>query len=787
MATTSRTRSDSAHEGLKAWLFAVVLSSAVAFIYQPAWHGGFVWDDEQVIADRELQSLHGLYRVWFDISAAQQQYYPLAFSVLWVERKVWGDTMLGYHFVNIVLHVLCALLVLRVLQRLAIPGAFLASALFALHPLQVESVAWIVELKNILSTIFYLGAAIAYLRFDQSRKAGNYVGALALFLMALLCKTATLTLPAALLVVFWWQRGRWSWQCDVVPLLPFFVVGAMAGCVTLWVESKPLLDLAIWQRCLLPGRTSWFYLWKLFWPAGLTPIYPRWNLDEAIAWQCLLTLGMALLIVAAWAIRKSMRGPFAALVFFLGSLFPVLGLFHPAYFDHSFVADHFVYLPSIGMFAIFSAGVAGWLHRSDGWRRSAWQVACAALLTVLGILSWRQSHAFNGIEAHSRATLAGNPRSFAAHSNLGVALTGMGKYDEAIAHYRKAIDLAPPVAALHVNVGAALYGSGQRQNAMAEYRAALQIDPEHAEAHHSLGNLLVEAGWNEEALVHFRKAVELKPQVADYRNNLGVLLLAGGRVSEAIAQFRRSAALEPLNVEAHYGLGRALAAGGQDAEAVVEYEKALEIQPQHAKAHYDLALALNSSGKVEQAILHYQNALEANPGFAEALNNLAVLFVQQGRLDEARDCLRRALEVKPGYQSAGRNLAIVESERDALLKVLAERREAIRARPDDPSLLNDTAWMLATNPNASLRNGADAVAMAQRAVQLTGGGDPVVLATLAAAYAETGRFSDAVATAHRAHTIAAGRNLTTLADLLQSGIRRFRAKSPFRLPPQHPR
>ncbi len=779
--------SDSSHgkcASLRAWLFAVALLVAVVFIYQPAWHGGFIWDDEEVAAAPELQSLHGLYRIWFEIGATQRQYHPLLTSFLWVEHKLWGDTMLGYHLVNIVLHVAASLMLLRVLQRLAIPGAFLAAALFALHPVQVESVAWIIELKNILSTIFYLGAALVYLRFDQSRKRSAYVGAWVLFVISLLCKTITATFPAALLVVFWWQRGRLDWRRDVLPLIPFFIVGAMSGLVTARVEEKPLLELTLGVRCLLPGRTTWFYLWKLFWPTELTPIYPRWNLDEAIGWQCLFTIAVALLVSALWAIRRWSRGPLAASLFFLGSIFPLLGFFRAAYFDHSFVADHFVYLPSIGIFTMFSAGVALWLQRMDGWRKQACQMGCVILLLVLGILSWRQSHSFNGMEAHSRATLANNPACFVAHNNLGMFLTGRGKFEEAIAHYRKAIEIMPARETPHVNLAVTLYRIGQTETAIAEYGEALKIKPDLAEAQNGLANLLLGTGRNEEALVHFKRAVELKPHVAEYRNNLGVLLLGGGQIHDAIEQLRKALEIDPGYAEAHYSLGMALAKDGQIRDAIAEYRKALELKPDHPKAHYDLALALNASGQTEEAVANYQKALEVKSDSIEAMNNLSAIFFHEGRLDEAIHWLRKALETKPDYQSAQRNLPVVEAEREKVLKALAGRREEIRTKPEDASLLNATAWMLATNPNASVRNGAEAVELARRAVQLTEGKEPVMIGTLAAAYAETGRFAEAVETARQAQRIASEQKLPALADLLQSRIRLFEAKTAFRKTPK---
>ena len=322
------------------------------------------------------------------------------------------------------------------------------------------------------------------------------------------------------------------------------------------------------------------------------------------------------------------------------------------------------------------------------------------------------------------------------------------------------------------------------QTVISCYSKMLEMDPGNVQTHHSLGNLLVGAGRSEEALVHFKKAVELRPDVAEYRNNLGVLLLADGQVSEAVGHFRKALESDPLYAETHYNLGMALAKGGQVGDAIAEYRKALELQPEHPKAHYDLALALSATGQTGEAIAHYQKALEVKPDSIEAMNNLSAIFFREGRLDESIHWLQKALETKPDYQSARRNLALVEAERDKMIKTLAVRREEIRTKPEDASLLNDTAWMLATNPNASVRNGTEAVELARRAVQLTDSKEPMMLGTLAAAYAEASRFPEAVETARHAQRIASEQKLPALADLLQSRIRLFEAKSPFHEAPK---
>ena len=380
-------------------------------VYQPAWQGGFIWDDEGHVTRPELRSWQGLCRIWFNLGATQQ-YYPLLHSAFWTEHILWGDATLGYHLLNIALHALAALLVAWILRRLAVPGAYLAAAIFALHPVQVESVAWITELKNTLSGVFYLGAALLYLRFDETRQRRLYLGALGLFVLGLLSKTVTATLPAALLVVFWWRRGRLSWRRDVLPLTPFFVLGAAAGVFTAWVERKLIgaegaaFELSLIQRFLLGGRAVWFYLGKLLWPAKLLFIYPRWQLSQAVWWQYLFPAGALLLLAVLWGLRGRWRGPLAGLLFFVGTLFPVLGFCNVYPFIYSYVADHFQYLASLGIITLVAAGAALLLERWRLWRRPAGNVLCLALLATLAGLSWRQS-----LDVHRhRDALSGDDR-----------------------------------------------------------------------------------------------------------------------------------------------------------------------------------------------------------------------------------------------------------------------------------------------------------------------------------------------------------------------------------------
>ncbi len=800
----------------------------------------------------ELRSWQGLYRIWFDVQATLQ-YYPLLHSVFWVEHKLWGDATLGYHLINLLLHAAAAVMVALILRRLTVPGAYLAAAIFALHPVHVESVAWITEQKNTLSAVFYLGAMLVYLHFDQTRKIALYWWALGLFVLAILSKTVTATLPGGLLVIFWWQRGRLSWKRDVLPLMPLFLLGAGGGMVTAWWEVNlnrcvgPDYDLTLVERFLIAGRAVWFYLWKLLWPTKLTFIYPRWQIDSAQWWQYVFLLGAAALLAALWAMRRWRRAPLVALLFFAGTLFPVLGFFNLYASRYSFVANHYQYLASLGIITFVSAGIVLLLDR---WRlssRPAGYLLCLMLLAALATLTWRQSRMYADIETLYQTTIDENPACWMAHNNLGKPLAARGRRDEAMDHYRKALELKPDSELIHNNLGNALADRGQVDSAIVHYQKALEIQPDYAEAHKNLGNALARRGQVDSAIVHYQKALEIQPDFAEAHNNLGnaladrgqvdsaithyqkaleikpdfaeahfnfgVALASRRQVDEAMACFRKALEIKPDYAEAHNNLGNALAGRGQVDSAIAHYQKALEIKPDYAKAHFNLGNALAGRGQVDSAIVHYQKALEIKPDYAEAHNNLGNALADRGQVDSAIAHYQRALkikpdyaeahhnlgtilagrgevdlaiahyqkalEIKPDYAKAHRNLAIVLAERERILKTLAKRREAMRLQPNDAAFLNDTAWMLATNPNASVRNGTEAVELAERALKLSGGNEPAILGTLAAAQAEAGRFPEAAATARKALELARQQNRQALADTLRARIALYEAGKPY--------
>jgi tetratricopeptide (TPR) repeat protein len=642
----------------------VLIFCATLVAYLPALSGRFIWNDSDYVTRPELRSLAGLGRIWTELGATQQ-YYPLLHSAFWVQHTLWGDHPLGYHLVTLVLHAASAILFALVLRRLAVPGAWLAALLFALHPVHVESVAWITEQKNTLSLVFYLTAALTYLQFDDTRRPRPYFTALVLFILSLLCKTVTATLPAALLVVCWWKRGRLGWRRDVLPLLPGLALGALAGLFSSWVEWHYLhargeeFALPLLERGLVAGRAVWFYLGNLVWPFDLNFIYPRWTPDAAVWWQWLFPLGLLALAAALWALRRRTRAPLAVLLFFAGSLFPVLGFVNLYGALYSFVWDHWQYLPDLGPLALAAAALA------QGWDRAAIRLRwigpalVAALAVGLGALTWRHCGMFHDNETLYRTTIARNPAAWMAHNNLGKILMGIpGRLPEAMAHIEEALRLNPDAAQAHYNLGTVLVNiPGRLPDAMAHYETALRLDPNLAEAHYNLGTVLANIpGRLPDAMAHFEAALRLNPAYLGAHINLGSALLdIPGRLPEAIAHYEAALRIDPNSAAAHYNLGNALSnTPGRLSEAVAHYEAALRINPDFAAAHYNLGNALsNTPGHLPEAIVHYEAALRLKPDLAEAHYNLGnALWKTPGRRPEAMAHYEEALRIRPDLEPA---------------------------------------------------------------------------------------------------------------------------------------
>jgi tetratricopeptide (TPR) repeat protein len=678
----------SARPGAKAALAAraalaggVLLLAALA-VYSPALNGAFIWDDDAHVTAPGLRSLGGLWRIWTD-PRATQQYYPLTHGAFWLEYQLWGLSPFPYHVVNVLLHVTGALLLWRVLDRLGVPGGLLAAAIFALHPVQVESVAWVSELKNTLSGTLYLAALLAYLRFDPPGAAAGPAGrdwrrwalALGLFACALLSKTVTASLPAAVLLIVWWKEGRIEWRRRVLPLVPFFALGAGLGLTTAWLERHVLgaegeaYALTAADRVLIAGRALWFYAGKLLWPADLVFVYPRWTIDRSAWWQYLFPAAALAVVAALWGLRGRLgRGPLVAALFFAGTLVPALGFFNVYPFVYSFVADHFQYLASLGLIALASALVAAGLGRLGLWGRPAGHLACAALVLVLAVLSWRQAHVYRDVETLYRDTIARNPRGFLAYLNLGGLYRERGRYDDAIAVYRALIAVRPDYAPGYSNLGVVYASQRRYADAAAAYRQALAVKPDFAEAQYHLGLAEMAQGQAEAAIAAYRAALAARPDFLLASESLGAAYAARGQHDEAIATYRAALAVKPEASEIHYALGGAYAAQGRAAEAIGEYRAAIGLRPDYPEAYNNLGLEYRKRGQLADAAAAYRSAIAINPDFAPAYTNLGAVYGAQGKYAEAIAAWQSAARLAPDSEAGRMALANIEIARSRLAR-----------------------------------------------------------------------------------------------------------------------
>jgi tetratricopeptide (TPR) repeat protein len=564
------------------WL---IIPAAVLIAYWPALHGRPLWDDFGHITAPSLRSLSGLWRIWSELGATQQ-YYPVLHSAFWLEHRLWDNAFIGYHLTNVALHSASAVLLVLILRRLAVRGALFAGLIFALHPVAVESVAWMSEQKNTLSAMFYLASALVYLRFAQAGlkprateaaltsaqvamstpasvaqpfRAAEYWIAFAFFICALLTKTVTATLPAALLVVFWWQRGRIDWRRDVFPLLPWFIVAVIAAAFTAWFEREIVgargedFALTLVERCLLAGRVVWFYLGKLFWPRNLIFIYPRWDIDASVWWQYLFPAAAVALAISLAMLRR--RGPLAGYLYFCGTLVPVLGFFDVYPFLFSYVADHFQYLACLGVIVPVASALAIASERVRQPARRMAAAAGAALVALLAVMTWNRSGVYRDAETLYRDTIARNPGAWMAYQNLGTELAAQNRFADAITAYEEALRVRPSYAAAKNNLvlahikraDAAADSPDGAAQAIAHYEAVLRLEPDHFRAHYNAGTLLMDIpARRPEALRHLESAVRMQPDSVEARVNLGVLLAdVPSRSTEALEHLEFAIAKRP--------------------------------------------------------------------------------------------------------------------------------------------------------------------------------------------------------------------------------------------------
>ena len=728
-----------------AFVRALVIAAVTFWIYWPSLHGGWLWDDDSYITDnRLLHSWSGLWTLWFQ-PGSFRDWYPLEESMLWIEWHLWGMDTLGYHLVNVLLHFANALLAWRLLNRLGLRLAWVGGLLFAVHPLQVESVAWISELKNTLSLLFILSAMIAWLDFDARKSPRAFWLALAFFALALLSKLSVVFFPLVILLHAWWKRGRIA-ATDLKASAPFFALALLAGLVTtlagVWGRQFSHLSPhflppdGLWGRLALAGQCLAFFVSKAFLPVGLLPVYPLWPVRPAAFVTWLPWLALAAIVAWCWQRRRGWgRHALFGLGFFVINLLPCPGFLPGPNMGYAWAMDHFLYLPLLGLIGLVIAGGEDLAARLSLPARRLAGVLAVVILAAMTI----ESHAYARLYRDSQTlwtyTLARNPRAWPGHNNLGKIRQAEGRYGEAVLEYQQALAIEPDYPEAHYNLGLALQGADRLPEAFDAYRDAIRLRPDYAKAHNDLGNALLLAGRLPDAEDEYRSALKINPDFAEAHNDLGSAFQRQGDIPHALAEFETALQLDPEDAQAHFNRALVLQQTGRLPEAIAEYRQALALKPDDvaarqnlagalrlagetpetpgqaappqaaddAQSHYNQGLLLQRSGKLAEAADQYRQALQLNPDDEKAHYNLGTALAQSGQFPEAIAQFQDVVRLVPGSIQARNNLAVVLAKTGRIPEAIQQLKDARQIAPDNAEIARNLAKLQslqsgATNP-----------------------------------------------------------------------------------------
>ena len=588
-------------------LRAAGLVALVALAYYPALGGNFVWDDVAIVREPSLHAWSGLADIWLSPRSLEREghYWPVVYTTFWLEHKIWGLDPTGYRAVNVALHAANTVLAWRLLARLSVPGAWLGAALFAVHPVHAQSVAWIIERKDLLSALFWLLAAFAWLRFECSPRPARFLLVLALYVTALLSKSVAVTLPAVIALYVWWRCGTLA-RADWLRLAPLFAVGLLVALGDLlYYRSVESISFA-WsfsERVVNAGHGLWHYLATLLVPVDLRVVYPFPSASAAGPAAWLRALGVPVLAVVLWAGHSRLgRGPVAALGFFVLTLSPMLGFVDFGYMRFSLVADRFQYLASLGPLALAGAALRLWIATPPPALGRA--VAFAAPVALAGLLG-------------GLAVVAG------AHARL---------YGDPVATFEQAAADHPGNAELAFNHARALYDDGALERSADVSTRAAVVHPGDPSFPHQTGESLRKLGRDAEAVAHYREALDRDPRHARAHAGLGLALLALDRPGDALAALERAAALSTSLAESlHPWFGRAYMGLGRLCDAASAYRRAIAAAPARASLHANLGTILSALGAIDAAVASYERALVLDPSLDAARRGRAAALAATAR------------------------------------------------------------------------------------------------------------------------------------------------------------
>jgi tetratricopeptide (TPR) repeat protein len=789
-----------------------VLLVATFAAYWPALTGKFVWDDDAYVEHNEtLRTPAGLYRIWCDVTATPQ-YYPLVHTTFWIEYQLVGLTPTVYHVTNVFLHALSAWLLARLLLRLGIRAALVASVVFALHPVAVESVAWITERKNVLSLVFYLLSFTCYWPIvevdraaDGSRRGrpqrwGRYALALVCYVAALLSKTVACSLPAAILLMVYLKYGRIT-RRDVQRLLPFFAVGLLLALNTAWLERAhvgargPEFAIPLAARFIIAGRAIWFYLGQLVWPATLAFSYERWPVEAFTAADSLYPVSVVAGLVLLWLARMRWgRGPLVAALFFGGTLLPALGFIDVYPFRYSFVADHFQYLAMLGPIVLFAAVVTAVLDRRTadrpGLPRSL-AVATATLAVGLGTLTWLQAHDYRNLETLWVNTIAKCPRAALALRNLAGLRNHQGRGAEAAELLQRVLVLRPDAVDVQADLADTLFGLKRFDESRRHYQTVLELGPDFfgrtefvEQAQLGLARLSMLAGDQAETARRLQPLADASrnPQAAAYAHTVlarrATEPQAASRAAEHRAQLASQLDSQTDQSAAWKGHAMALADSGDAAQAAEAFLRVAALNHGQASWRLEAVALLLQAGRLERALRVAQELIAEHPTLAGAHANLGAVLAMQGDLRGATQAFRRSLQLFPGNAEVRANLAMALLQTGQAQESLVEFRKALAMEPQNDGVARQCAWVLATHPDVAVRSPAEALSIAQRFARGPAP-DPRWFDVLAAAQAATGDFAAALQTAARGEHAAKQAGAGDLAQVIARRRALFASRQPF--------
>jgi tetratricopeptide (TPR) repeat protein len=643
MARQKTARKHSAEKAAKdRWgsLIAVALIIGAALVvYLPGIHGGFILDDDLYLTQNKLiADSDGLYSFWFTTRATD--YYPITNTTLWLEWRLWGLNPTGYHVTNAILHAFASLLVYVVLTQLGVPGALLAAVIFAVHPVNIESVAWIAQRKGLLAMVFFLLSVLWYVRSQMVSPTLNlrYGLSLMAFVLGMLCKSSVTTLPLVLLLLVWWKRG--VTRRDWILIAPFFLLAIVMLRVNVWFQAQSMGDFvrsASWvERLLAAATTVWFYLYKAVCPVGLVFIYPQWNVrvNQPLWWAPLLACIVVSLIF--WRMRNSWARPLlVAWAYFCVMLVPVMGFTDFGFMKYSLVADHYQYIAIVSVIAVVSGWWSLWLQRATPPTR---KLAMATAIVGVGILidlSWQQIEIYRDAPTLYRATTERNPACWIAHYNLGCIHSERRELQQAVARFQQALEYKSDYPEAHDNLGVALALEHRYPEAIEHYREAIRINPDLARPHLNLAISLASTGQLDNGIAQFREAIRIDPQLAEAHFNLGGALALQNKTPEAIASYEEAVKLKPDWPEPRIRLSKLLTDAGKLDLAAAQLTDLLKLRPNDMNAHEQLGAILVAQRKFDNAIPHFVRVLQIRPDYVEGYLNLAKVYAAVGRTTEA--------------------------------------------------------------------------------------------------------------------------------------------------------